>query len=186
MEEGSELMMHRTRRHVNPFGAPEVWIRLTPSHEVDLTEFDDEDATEILKGDKRVYSIVIIQQRTEENWNSPADWNILEDCDRYIGRPGLDRVYESPKYIADQWIRYYAMDMWVGSFGFKTGDRVMTTKGDFYEVIALEYEEDDEARGAYTGAVVCTEHKDGMKVRRSVPIEWLKKAGVWITKDERN
>jgi hypothetical protein len=93
---------------------PEIWIVHRP--DVEREEFDPAELALIDSGEKHVYDIAIIAPRTDENRDHPDRWTILDICGNYFGGPGCDNVYSTPATIPDEYVRYYAADMWTSAF----------------------------------------------------------------------
>ncbi|MEV5264764.1 hypothetical protein [Streptomyces werraensis] len=142
---------------------PEIWIGL--SQDVDLAHFEDEDAAAIRAGELAVYDIAIIEPRTDENWDAPEDWVFLDSCGSYYGAPGHDNVYSHPQRIGDEWLRYYATDMWMYRLGIRAGD-LLLHQGQVHAVLGFECEPvERDPIGYATGHLVCRPAGGGAPVR---------------------
>ncbi|MEU5306410.1 hypothetical protein ACH4YO_40635 [Streptomyces noursei] len=146
---------------------PEIWIQLRS--DVDLKEYEAEDATAIRTGEIVVYDIAIIEPRTDENWDSPEEWTFLDSCGNYFGIPGQDNVYSHPRQITDEILRFYITDMWMHNLGIRPGD-LIHHKGQVQAVLGLECEPYEmDIVGYATGHLVCRPAGGGAPIR--VPAE---------------
>ncbi len=132
---------------------PEIWIR--PQSDVDLKDYEDKDAAAISAGDIVVYDLAIIEPRTDENWESPEAWEFLDSCGNYFGNPGNDNIYGAPQQIDDEFLRFYATDMWMFNLGIRPGS-LFLHQGQVHAVLGLECEPYDmDSIGYATGFLVC-------------------------------
>ncbi|AZM47853.1 hypothetical protein DMB38_20510 [Streptomyces sp. WAC 06738] len=144
---------------------PEIWIALRS--DIDLKEYEDEDAAAIRAGDIAVYDVAIIEPRTDENWDEPKEWTFLDSCGNYFGNPGQDNVYSHPRQISDENLRFYVIDMWMFNLGIRQGD-LIHYGGKVHAVLGLECEPYDmDAVGYATGYLVCRPAAGGALVRVS-------------------
>lgn len=119
---------------------PEVWIIRQQTVEPDL--FEGKVEAQIRAGDLVVYGIAVIEPRTDANWDYAESWEYLDDCWNYIAPPGYDNVYADPRKIGDEWLRYYATDMWAFACGVMEGD-LLRHNGQIHWVMTPEFADQD-------------------------------------------
>ncbi|MFI1408858.1 hypothetical protein ACH4Y0_02795 [Streptomyces sp. NPDC020707] len=140
-------------------------IHLVPQKKVGKGAFTDEDAAAIRAGDATAYGIVIIEARTDENFDDPTAWVELDSGWNYIGPPGHDNVYFDPRHIGHEWLRYYATDMWAFAGGVREGDLVRHA-GHIHWVMAPEFVDQDYGSiGSATGYLICVPAAGGWPAR---------------------
>ncbi|MGW3153777.1 hypothetical protein [Streptomyces sp. NPDC001089] len=146
---------------------PEIYVQLR--EEIDLKEYEAEDAAAIRAGDIVVYDVAIIEPRTDENWDRPDEWEFLDSCGNFFGTPGQDNVYAYPRQVTDEYLRFYLTDMWVYQLGIRPGD-LIHDGGQTLAVLGPECEPYDmDTVGYATGHLVCRPTTGGAPVR--VPAE---------------
>lgn len=144
---------------------PEILVR--PQSDIDLKDYEVEDAAAIRAGDIVVYDLAIIEPRTDENWETPEAWEFLDSCGNYFGGPGNDNIYSDPRHITDEFLRFYATDMWMYNLGIRPGS-LFLYRGQVHAVLGLECEPYDmDSIGYATGFLVCRPAAGGPPVRVS-------------------
>ncbi|MFE2538993.1 hypothetical protein [Actinacidiphila glaucinigra] len=144
---------------------PEILIEFRAVSDRDLGEFDDHDAEAIRAGDRLVYDITVIAKRSDENWNQSRKWTHLETSTNYVAAPGNYGIFDNPRQIADDGLRYYAADMWAYYCGIEPGSLVRHA-GQTLCVMRREHVDQDYGSvGFATGYFICLPTTGGPALR---------------------
>ncbi|MFF4699878.1 hypothetical protein [Streptomyces chattanoogensis] len=127
---------------------PRIRVRVQHEGEPDanrLDDWEDEDAAEI-RADRLVPCVIEIIDGAGA---------VITDLPNRLARPAFEGVYQRPDEIHDEWLAYYAADLWTPCFGVAPGDLVTFGAENLIVINYDQVDQDYGTIGANTGLILC-------------------------------